>query len=55
LYLDMFEEGYAAINKHCKHEGWYVDVDMRSGQTMFPFYRSLQSFWPGLQVPCRRN
>jgi hypothetical protein len=51
----MFEEGYAAINKHCKHEGWYVDVDMRSGQTMFPFYRSLQSFWPGLQVPCRRN
>ncbi|KAJ1495828.1 glycoside hydrolase [Baffinella frigidus] len=50
LYLDMFEEGYAAINTHTKHNGWYVDVDMRSGQVMFPYYRSLQSFWPGLQV-----
>mmetsp|Transcript_24831 Transcript_24831/g.59085 ORF Transcript_24831/g.59085 Transcript_24831/m.59085 type:complete len:543 (+) Transcript_24831:178-1806(+) len=49
-YLEMFEEGYAKINTHVKKNGWYVDVDMKSGQVMFPYYRSLQSFWPGLQV-----
>ena len=48
-YLEMFEEGLNAIHRNVrKHEGWYVDVDMRSGSVMFPYYRSLQSFWPGL-------
>ena len=55
-YLDMFEEGINAIRRHVKGkkevhpaiDGWYVDVDMRSGSVMFPYYRSLQSFWPGL-------
>uniref|UniRef100_A0A7S4PR72 alpha-1,2-Mannosidase n=1 Tax=Guillardia theta TaxID=55529 RepID=A0A7S4PR72_GUITH len=53
-YLNMFDEGYAAIKKHIfidgKSVGWYVDVNMYTGKVMFPFYRSLQSFWPGLQA-----
>jgi len=49
-YLAMFEEGYAAINQHTFKNGWYMDVDMSSARVMFPYYRSLQSFWPGLQV-----
>lgn len=49
-YVKMFSTGYAAIVKHVKKDVWYPDVDMRSGQIMFPFYRSLQSFWPGLQA-----
>lgn len=28
----------------------YIDVDMNTARIMFPYYRSLQSFWPGLQV-----
>ena len=48
-YLDMFEEGVNAINRHVRtSEGWYVDVNMHGGGVMFPYYRSLQSFWPGL-------
>jgi len=48
-YLEMFEEGVNAISRHVRRsDGWYVDVDMRSGSVMFPYYRSLQSFWPGL-------
>lgn len=49
LYLEMFEEGVNAITRQVRQkDGWYMDVDMRSGSVMFPYYRSLQSFWPGL-------
>mmetsp|Transcript_34240 Transcript_34240/g.78128 ORF Transcript_34240/g.78128 Transcript_34240/m.78128 type:complete len:509 (-) Transcript_34240:63-1589(-) len=48
--LEIFDKGYAAIIQRVKKGPWYPDVHMSSGETMFPYYRSLQSFWPGLQV-----
>lgn len=51
-FLNKFKQGYKAIMKHTRHRDgvWHVDVDMASASVMFPYYRSLQSFWPGLQV-----
>eukprot|EP00003_Mantamonas_plastica_P003398 TRINITY_DN12703_c0_g1_i1.p1 TRINITY_DN12703_c0_g1~~TRINITY_DN12703_c0_g1_i1.p1 ORF type:complete len:451 (-),score=87.58 TRINITY_DN12703_c0_g1_i1:36-1340(-) len=49
-YLDIFHEGYHAINVHMKREPWYIDVHMSRGVMVWPVYNSLQSFWPGLQT-----
>ncbi len=39
-------------DRHVRNsEGWYVDVNMHTGGVMFPYYRSLQSFWPGTIEP----
>jgi len=49
LYLRMFHKGIKAIKKYnLRNEGWYFDVHMDNGGIMFPYFRSLQSFWPGL-------
>lgn len=51
-YLSMFNQHYAALNRHVKSNGWFLDVNMNNGQPYHsaPMHSSLSSFWPGLQV-----
>ncbi|KAJ3078790.1 ER degradation-enhancing alpha-mannosidase-like protein 2 [Quaeritorhiza haematococci] len=49
-YHEMFVEAYAAIKKHMKKNLWHVDVHLETGETLFPYFHSLGSFWPGVKV-----
>jgi mannosidase alpha-like ER degradation enhancer 2 len=47
-YLYLFDEFYYSIQKYLYKKPWYVDVDMSTGNTVWPVFNSLQAFWPGL-------
>lgn len=49
-YLDIWSEGYSALNTHLKSEWVYENVDPRNGQVFTTWIDSLSAFWPGLQV-----
>eukprot|EP00049_Salpingoeca_infusionum_P004140 m.75160 g.75160 ORF g.75160 m.75160 type:complete len:702 (-) comp12434_c0_seq6:1305-3410(-) len=49
-YLLMFQQLYHAINKHLKHQNWYIDVDMQTAKPFQAYFSALSAFWPGLQV-----
>jgi hypothetical protein len=41
-----------AIEKHNKRGGWYLEVNMHSGELTNDNIDSLQAFWPAVQVLC---
>ena len=49
-YLVMFQQAYGAAKAFLWRHPWYVDVNMDTGNLVWPIYNSLQSFWPGLEV-----
>ena len=48
--LHMFQEAYAAVQRHLHQPPWYLEVNMDDGMLVWPLFNSLQAFWPGLQV-----
>jgi mannosidase alpha-like ER degradation enhancer 2 len=48
--LHEFTISYDSILKYLYFSPWYFQVDMITGQTTWPLFNSLQSFWPGIQA-----
>ena len=46
--LFMFHEYSATINKYLRKGDWHVMVSMDTGQVTWPYFQSLESFWPGV-------
>jgi len=49
-YISMFQDTYRAVNRYMKHQHWYIDVNMVTGNPSIPWFTALGAFWPGLQV-----
>ena len=47
----VFLDAYEAIVQHARHpSGWYLMVDMHTGDVSRASFSSLEMFWPGLQI-----
>ncbi|CEF62639.1 ER degradation-enhancing alpha-mannosidase-like protein 2 [Strongyloides ratti] len=46
--MKQFRESVDAINKYIRNEDWFLWVSMTQGTTTFPFFQSLEAFYPGL-------
>eukprot|EP01087_Luapelamoeba_hula_P007799 TRINITY_DN1914_c1_g1_i1.p1 TRINITY_DN1914_c1_g1~~TRINITY_DN1914_c1_g1_i1.p1 ORF type:complete len:607 (+),score=80.30 TRINITY_DN1914_c1_g1_i1:134-1954(+) len=49
-YWQWWDEAYSAIQKHMKHDSWYVDVDIYTGNPSRNWVDSFQAFFPSLMV-----
>uniref|UniRef100_A0A914CQ79 alpha-1,2-Mannosidase n=1 Tax=Acrobeloides nanus TaxID=290746 RepID=A0A914CQ79_9BILA len=48
LLLRQFYDYEEAINKHIRKDDWFLWVSMTKGQVTFPYFQSLEAFWPGV-------
>uniref|UniRef100_A0A0N5BJW6 alpha-1,2-Mannosidase n=1 Tax=Strongyloides papillosus TaxID=174720 RepID=A0A0N5BJW6_STREA len=46
--MKQFKDSVNAINKYIRNEDWFLWVSMTQGTTTFPFFQSLEAFYPGL-------
>uniref|UniRef100_A0AAF5CYQ6 alpha-1,2-Mannosidase n=2 Tax=Strongyloides stercoralis TaxID=6248 RepID=A0AAF5CYQ6_STRER len=46
--MKQFKESVNAINKYIRNEDWFLWVSMTQGTTTFPFFQSLEAFYPGI-------
>ena len=46
--MSIFNEAKQAIDKHLRHEDWYLWKTMQRAQLTMTVFQSLESFWPGV-------
>ncbi|XP_017769609.1 PREDICTED: ER degradation-enhancing alpha-mannosidase-like protein 2 [Nicrophorus vespilloides] len=46
--MDMFWAARKGIDKHIKHNDWYLWVSMTKGTVTLPVFQSLEAYWPGV-------
>lgn len=48
-YFDIFWQAYDAATKYFKRGEFFVEVEMYTAIDTWPYFNSLQAFWPGMQ------
>lgn len=46
--MAIFNQAYAAIDKHLRHEDWYLWATMTKGYVTMAVFQSLEAYWPGV-------
>ena len=46
--MAIFKEGRAAIDKHLRHDDWYLWGTMNKGHITMAVFQSLEAYWPGV-------
>lgn len=46
--MAIFKQAWAAIEKHLRHEDWYLWATMTKGYVTMAVFQSLEAYWPGV-------
>lgn len=46
--MAIFKQAWAAIEKHLRHEDWYLWATMTKGYITMAVFQSLEAYWPGV-------
>lgn len=46
--MAIFKQAWTAIEKHLRHEDWYLWATMTKGYVTMAVFQSLEAYWPGV-------
>lgn len=46
--MAIFSQARAAIDKHLRHEDWYLWATMTKGYVTMAVFQNLEAYWPGV-------